>query len=215
MRLERGKYAVIPLEAGEARVWAEHPFLLAQSFVRPAVISYQTAMNYHNLTEQVPYTTYVASTAPHCDVEIQGARFRFVLQRPGRFFGHQVAWTGTAQATVTDLERTIVDAFDRPQYCGGFYESAKALLSALPKLDLSVIGAYARRLGNQTVLKRIGFILEALGLGDNAHLENWRKDLSRGWPLLDPHGPRSGTYSVKWRLVANVPVRELEAWKES
>jgi len=43
-RIERGKYLVIPLEAGTDRKWSEDSYLIATELVQPAAISYWSAI---------------------------------------------------------------------------------------------------------------------------------------------------------------------------
>lgn len=71
------------------------------------------------------------------------------------------------------------------------------------------------RLGHWAALKRIGFILEVLGLCATPDLSDWTADLSRVWPLLNPQGPRRGVCSSGLKVIMNVPVAELETWKGS
>lgn len=54
IRLERGKYLVVPLEAGEHRMWCEEPYLVASTLVHPAAIAYWTAIRHWGWTEQIP-----------------------------------------------------------------------------------------------------------------------------------------------------------------
>src|SRR2546422_10270042 len=61
-RLERGKYLVIPLEAGAERTWSEEPYLVASTLVHPAAIGYWTAIRHWNWTEQIPRVIYVQTT---------------------------------------------------------------------------------------------------------------------------------------------------------
>lgn len=61
-RIERGKYIVIPFEAGERRIWSEDSFLIANALIEPAVILYWTAVRHWNWTEQIPNVIYVQTT---------------------------------------------------------------------------------------------------------------------------------------------------------
>ena len=62
-RIEKGKYLIVPLEAGPDRTWTEDAFVIARHLVRPSMVAYWSALNYWNLTEQVPRVTYVQTTA--------------------------------------------------------------------------------------------------------------------------------------------------------
>lgn len=46
-RVERGKYRLLPLEAGPEVHWAEHEYLLAAALVSPYYLAYATALSYY------------------------------------------------------------------------------------------------------------------------------------------------------------------------
>ena len=62
-RIEKGKYLIVPLEAGPDRTWTEDAHVIAGHLVSPSMVSHWSALNYWNLTEQVPRVTYVQTTA--------------------------------------------------------------------------------------------------------------------------------------------------------
>ena len=59
-RLERGKYLILPLEAGMSGRYTEHEFIIAASLVTPYYIGFWTALNHYGYTEQFSATTFVA-----------------------------------------------------------------------------------------------------------------------------------------------------------
>ena len=58
--LRRGLYALSSTAPGVAPV---HEFEIAMALVQPAAISHWTALNYHGLTEQIPWKTFVLTTS--------------------------------------------------------------------------------------------------------------------------------------------------------
>ena len=61
-RIEKGKYLIVPLEAGPDRTWTGDAHVIAGHLVSPSMVSHWSALNYWNLTEQVPRVTYVQTT---------------------------------------------------------------------------------------------------------------------------------------------------------
>lgn len=61
-RIERGKYIIIPLEAGPEGLYTEHEFIIASFLVDPYAISYWSALNFYGFTEQIPRTVYISTT---------------------------------------------------------------------------------------------------------------------------------------------------------
>ena len=79
-RIEKGKYLIVPLEAGPDRTWTEDAHVIAGHLVSPGMVSYWSALNYWNLTEQVPRITYVQTTArkENRRPRVLGMQFRIV-----------------------------------------------------------------------------------------------------------------------------------------
>ena len=120
-RIEKGKYLIVPLEAGPDRTWTEDAHVMAGHLVSPAMGSYWSALNYWNLTEQVPRINYVQTTARKENRRPRGLgmQFRIVRVKPRKFFGSRGYRAGQFQVEVTDRERAIVDCLDRPDLSGG------------------------------------------------------------------------------------------------
>jgi predicted transcriptional regulator of viral defense system len=60
------------------------------------------------------------------------------------------------------------------------------------------------RLGNRTVFKRLGYIVEALGLDAPALVSACERRISAGISPLDPDSPPGGRRAMRWRLRVNV-----------
>ena len=196
-RIERGKYLIIPLESEKGR-YTLHEFVIASHLVRPSAIAYWSALHYHGLTEQIPITVFVQTTArkKKNQLEVFGVDYRIVRVKPEKFFGFKREWIEEIQVTVTDREKTLVDCLDRPEYAGGIVEVAKALENA--SLDRATLSRYARQIGNNAVVRRLGYLSERMGIPLNLPLPT-----SRNYLLLDPTMPRQGENDPRWRLVIN------------
>jgi predicted transcriptional regulator of viral defense system len=84
------------------------------------------------------------------------------------------------------------------------------------ELDKGRINSYVERMGNGTLLKRMGYLCEVLQLPNlGSSIEDWRRSLPEGMSLLDPSLPAAGRYNRRWRLRLNISERELTAWRES
>ncbi|MBI5741152.1 MAG: hypothetical protein HZA16_10585 [Nitrospirae bacterium] len=207
-RIRRGRFAVIPLSSGESRTPQLHEFIVAMELVSPAAIAYWSALNHHGMTEQLPRTVFVATDHPvrRHPGEVLGTNYRIVALRPVKFFGVVKDWIDEMPFMVTDREKTIVDGLDLPQYVGGVDEIAKALPAIWKQLDETKLRKYAVKIGNSAVAKRLGFLMEALGLGD---IEKLRKAvaLAPGFSPLDPTLPRKGKFNRRWGLLINTEIK--------
>ncbi|WP_148882910.1 type IV toxin-antitoxin system AbiEi family antitoxin domain-containing protein [Thermococcus aciditolerans] len=201
-RIYRGVYAVTPNPAQPPVV---DDFLLASLIVKPSAVAYWSALNYYGLTEQIPRTTFIQTPKKRGypgRISIGGRRFRVVTVRPHKFFGLTTIRRGGRNVSITDPEKTLIDCLDKPQYCGGIIEVMKALRNGA--FDKETLLAYAERMGSTTVLKRLGFLSERLGLDLEEEIKIPEKNL-RSFSLLDPTMPPDGRFDRRWGLRVNVP----------
>lgn len=208
-RIRRGQFAVIPLSSGKEHTAQLHEFLIAMQLVDPAAIAYWSALNHHGMTEQLPRTVYVATNHPvhKSRWETLGFSFKIISLAPKKFFGVIQDWMNEQPFRITDREKTIIDGLDLPQYVGGVGEIAKAIVATWAQLNEAKLRDYAGRIGNSAAAKRLGFLMEALRLGDP---ETLRKavPLASGFSPLDPALPRRGKYNRRWGLLVNAQIAE-------
>lgn len=199
-RIERGKYLIIPLASEKGR-YTLHEFVIASHLVQPAAIAYWSALHYHGLTEQIPATVFVQTTARKKNnrIEVFGVDYRIVRLKPEKFSGLRKEWIEEIPVAVTDREKTVIDCLDRPEYAGGIVEVAKALENA--SLNRESLSRYAQTIGNNAVVRRLGYLSERMGISLDLPPPTSRKYL-----LLDPTMPHQGENDPKWRLVVNAEV---------
>lgn len=216
-RLEKGKYLIIPLEAGPERTWTEDAHVIAHHLVKPGQVAYWSALHYWNLTEQMPRITFVQTTArkEKRSREILGMRFRIVRVKSRKFFGSYGYRVGEWTLRVTNREKTILDCVDRPDLGGGTGEVARALQAGDGDFDWDGMTTYLRRFGSGAAVKRLGFLAEMLELRYPPRrdtLEKWRGLLTTGLSKLDPSTPRKPhRIATRWRIEVNLPETGLRA----
>jgi len=197
-RIEKGKYLIIPLGARKGR-YTVNELIIGLQLVQPAVIAYWSALNYHGFTEQIPSTVFIQTTSRKKQqiIEIFGVKYRIVRVVQKKFFGAENVWIEDTAIKITDPEKTIVDCLDKPGYCGGIAETAKALHR---NLDIDRLKRYAVDIGNSAVIKRLGYICDKLGIRIDIQPEH----LSGNYPLLDPSMHGKGRLNRKWKLIENI-----------
>ena len=77
-------------------------------------------------------------------------------------------------------------------------------------MDWFKVHAYGRQMSNSAIIKRLGFLLELFELGNPDLLASMQDALGAGYSLLDTLFPAKGRYDSRWRLIVNVPERELK-----
>ncbi|MEA3397519.1 MAG: type IV toxin-antitoxin system AbiEi family antitoxin [Chloroflexota bacterium] len=214
--LDKGRYLIVPLAAGPERRFTIHEFRLAQHLAPEGYIAYWTALHHHGLTEQIPRDVWVATSRRRQPITLLGVTYTFVTLRSHKLFGAQTVWIEGQAVAIADLEKSVVDAFDHPEYCGGITEVAKALAVALEErgVDLARLTEYALRMQNGALLKRLGYLAERLSLPVGEYAARWRAVLSGGRALLDPGRPADGSTDARWRVHVNVSEAEIKGWRE-
>jgi len=216
-RMEKGRYLILPLEAGREGEWTEHEFIIASYLIQPYYIGFRSALNYYGYTEQVSRTVFIASTKRKLKsaLEISGVNYRFVYLAGGKFFGATEVLLDGHRVNISEREKTVVDCLDRLEYCGGVAEVAKALWYGGDEFDFAKMARYAQKNGNRAASQRLGYLMELLGFGTDEAIALLRQSLSNSYARLDTLAPPKGRYVERWKVLANVRGDELLQWKKA
>lgn len=212
MRLSKSKYLILPLEAGPEPKFTEHEFVIASHLVHPYYIGYWSALNYYGFTEQVPGTVFVATLKRKRGVSIAGVEYIFISLSRKKFFGYERRWIGSNPVVLSSKEKTLIDCLDHPEYCGELIEAVKGLWNAREEISFKTLFDYAKRIGNNAVLKRLGYLMELFELEPEL-VRKINKVLSKSYSPLDPTKPKKGRYNSKWKLLLNVSETDLTEWR--
>ncbi|MFH1101859.1 MAG: type IV toxin-antitoxin system AbiEi family antitoxin domain-containing protein [Methanobacteriota archaeon] len=203
-RIEKGKYMIIPLGAKKGTYTLDE-FVLGSILINPCIIAYWSALHYHGLTEQIPRTVFLQTTARKKKQEITvfGITYKIIRIKKEKIFGTENAWFEDKKITVTDKEKTIIDCLDKPHYSGGIIEIAKALTTK--DYDTKKLSIYAQQLTNTGVIRRLGYLCDTL------HIPITLPTIStRNYLMLDPTQPKTTITNAKWRLIINEDIEVLE-----
>ncbi len=204
-----GLYLPVPLDAARSGEWTEDPWLTVAKLFPDGYIGGWTACEHWGLTDQVFRELFVFSpTRLSRDLEVGGTPVKVKLVRPGRLFGIRTAWRRSVRVRVSDPTRTLVDLLDDPSVGGGIRHVADIVDSYLSgsHRDDDLLLEYSERLGNRTVFKRLGYLIETLGLTAPDLASACRTRMSAGVTLLDPSQGTHGPIVSRWRLRINADV---------
>ena len=211
-RIERGKYLVIPLEAGTERRWSEDSYLIANELVQPAAIAYWSALRHWNWTEQIPRIVYVQTTKrkKNSRLSVFNVQYEFVTVNQRKFYGHTKEWRGGKPVLITDREKTLIDCADDVERAGSIEELSKAAKAAASEISWQKLNDYIKQFPNRSVMKRLGFLFETLvsSLPREADkvLVEWQKQMSAGVVPLQLSGRKTGKIITRWRILVNAEV---------
>ena len=206
-RFRRGVYATIPLDAAEQADWRRDPWIVAHTIFHPCYIGGWSAAEHWGLTEQI-FTDIAVFSAG--DVRrrlhvIKGTRF-IVTPAPRKRMAHlKPAWRENVSVSVSSPAQTVIDILDKPRLGGGIRHAAQIVAEFFggEHRDEKDLIDYARTVGNRTVCKRLGFIIETLGLDGQESLKFCRKNVSAGYSRFDPGVRRKGRLLRRWNLEVN------------
>lgn len=208
LAIKGGLYAIVPLDIGVkgAESFIVHDFVVASYLVKPYYIGLWSALNYHGFSDQIPSSVFVCTTKAKKPVSVLNSKFVFVQLSKTKFAGIEKIKIEGREVNISDGNKTIVDCLDHSEHAGGIDEVARAIYFSHEELDFGKIRAFAVKTKNVAVFKRLGFILEAVGMFDKyqATFEGIR--LTEGYPALDKLGPRKGKYLEKWKLLVNLDI---------
>jgi predicted transcriptional regulator of viral defense system len=161
------------------------------------------------MTEQIPRIQFIQTTKRKRSLTIQGVEFQFINIAERYFFGISTRKIEDIPITVTDREKTIIDAASRPELSGGIFQLAQALKSSVNFIDWEKLNRYLVQWGGGVVAKRLGYLVETLSLpipDRVSTINHWQTMISKGISQLEPGSGRSGPVFTRWQLQINVPV---------
>lgn len=166
-RVRRGLYAPVPLTATPSDQVIEDPWTLVPGLFDPGYVGGVSAAHHWELTEQLFRTVFVCTARPvrRSQQAIQGIPFAVRHMAEEKIFGTRAVWRGRIKVQVSDLHRTLIDILDDPAMGGGIRNVADCLqvYFGRPEANIETLIAYADRLGNGAVFKRLGFLAERSG----------------------------------------------------
>ena len=125
-----------------------------------------------------------------------------------KFVGITTEGRGSYKFSITDIEKTIIDCFDLPQYSGGFAEFVRAFYNARLNKKKLLISAMA--VDNVSIFKRISYLSELFEMkGFKLFQKETRKRLKDKYTYLSPFSEKSGKYLSRWKLCLNVDEKTL------
>lgn len=212
--IEKGKYVLSPARSGIEGYWSESIYLIVDSLLEEYYVAFWSAMHYWDMTEQIPAALLVATTKRRGTVEYGGQMIKFVTISRSRFFGSIVQGLDGGEFKISSKEKTILDGLAYPQHCGGFPEVTKALWNSRDDLDWDTLLEFLEKLSISAVTRRLGYLLETLGIGADILSGLPREFIGYRW--LDPSSKKQvKAYSRRWGLKLNLTTEELLAWRGS
>lgn len=222
IRIRRQLFASIPLASrSNAESYSVDPYLIAGRISHDAVLSYHTAFDFHGISYSLFHQSTFMSQQKIRSFTFQQDKF-ICLSFPKALIKKNKIDTEVINVDreglnikVTSLERTLVDALDRPEYAGGWEEIWRST-EHIAILNFDKIIEYAILLDNASTIAKLGYFLEQHKEHfniDESFLKILEKNKPRGIHYLDRTKRESGKFIQRWNLM--VPNKIIQrAWEE-
>jgi predicted transcriptional regulator of viral defense system len=213
-RVRSGLYLAVPLDAARPGEWTEDPWLVALKAFAPCYIGGWSAAEHWGLTEQLFRDVVVVTSRQTRQRHhvLQDMPFLVTRRPPGAMdFGLHTVWRGQTKVPVSDASRTLIDVLDDPSIGGGIRHISAVIaeyLSSEHRNDELLI-EFGDRLGNRSVFKRLGWILEVQDV-EGPLLDACAERRSTGLTKLDPTVAAAGRIVRRWGLRVNVALHERQ-----
>ncbi len=187
--VERDKYTV-----------HRNPFLVASYLTWPSYISGWSAARHHNLTEQIVTSITVITLRKRSRKRINflGTPIEFVNTNEKYFFGYGRTDVDGFPVFIAEPEKSLIDGLlFRKISVPEVFEMIKKNKG---KLNYNKLVWLTSRIGSRSLAKRVGFLLEKLGIG----CKGLEKYISLPYiPLESGAGGEYGK-NEKWKIIENV-----------
>ncbi|MHA1784630.1 MAG: type IV toxin-antitoxin system AbiEi family antitoxin domain-containing protein [Candidatus Helarchaeota archaeon] len=167
-------------------------FLIASNLTYPSYISFWSASYFLGYTEQIVNTIQIATRMKKKLINFENYKIRFIPMR--NFFGYKKLTTNEGDIFIVENEKLVIDLFLRPRESGNFIEIIKIFKNA--KFSERKIMDYLKKVGKQTIIKRVGFLIEKYkGIDLSSSF-----DLDRNYIYLNPFSNEAKNVDKKWRV---------------
>ena len=202
--VKRGVYIFSPLEAGPSGMGIDEMLIPPLYFSKNNYyIGYSTMFNYYGFTEQLFQTVYVPNTFFAKEKIIYGIKFKFLKIPGNRMYGLKKIRVKDTEVIVSDKERTLIDLLYFCKPVGGIKVASEIFKKTIDEKQCNIkkVISYTCKFQNVTLRKRVGIILEELGI-DESLLRPLAKTIKKT-AISSLDKSRKGTINKRWRVIVN------------
>lgn len=191
IRVKRGLYAISDL-SNRGFLTLSHS-LVANLLVRDSYVSFESALAYHSMFDQLTDKTISISRVQYKSVRLQSVEYSFVKVMDKWFFGWQEVNIDNKTVRMATAEKALIDMiqFHKSKYTVDLVMEKLSLYKG--SLDLQKMTEYLGKM-SLTTIKTFGFMFDLLGI-DSSDLYNQVGLKGTHWMLS--HDTK---FNAKWRL---------------
>lgn len=193
IRLKRGLYAISDLS--NRGFLSLSPYVVANLLVENSYVSFESALNYHGLFDQLINKVISVTTVEFRNtIELNSTEYSFVKIQEKWFFGWEIATIDNKEVRIATAEKALIDMiqFHKSKY------SVDLLIEKLrdnkDSLSLDKLQEYLEKM-SATTIKIFGFVFDLLGIDSVKLQEMLKNKQGTDWMLADDK-----KFNAKWRL---------------
>lgn len=211
-RIKRGLYISVPLGTINPQEYKEHPWIVANRVFEPCYIGGWSAAEHWEFTDQIFNSIMVVTLRKlkSTKINIQGTDYLIKTVKEKYFGKTKPVWVENIKVAVSEPLQTVVDILHDPYIGGGMRNIADMVheyFNSSYRNDDELL-KYIDCKNNQTIYKRLGYIIEVLGIDAENLKSLCEKRKSLGYSLLDPTVEARGSFNSKWNLRINVGINK-------
>ena len=192
MRIRRGLYAIS--DFSNRGFLSLSPYLVANLLVPESYVSFESALAYHGMFDQLTSTVISISKKQYKTVQLNATEYTFVHAKDRFFFGWQEVTIDGKMARIATAEKALIDIihFHKSKY------SIDVVIEKLQEyrdsLDIETLCECVSRMSTTTI-KIFGFILDLLHIDSGILYDSIKTKHSTHWMLV---GDKK--FNARWRL---------------
>ena len=210
-RIKQGLYIVVPLGTTNPQEYKEHPWIVANRVFAPCYIGGWSAAEYWKFTDQIFNSVVVITSRKlkNTNIKIQGTDYVIKCINKKYFKNQKSVWFENVKIFISDPLQTIADILDTPYIGGGIRHVADIIQEYFNSTYVNddQLYKYIEQKNNKTIYKRLGFLIDTMGISAENLKTICKQNISKGYSLLDPRVKAQGVFNSKWNLRINVRIR--------
>jgi predicted transcriptional regulator of viral defense system len=198
-RVEKGKYFLNSMFFSEAH----HPFLLPPLVIERYFISFHSLLSFYNLIPEPIDTIYVCTPNRKRNLSFHGYKYKFFSIKEENYFGYEEIEIQNHKVKVAQMEMLLINCLQQEEYAGGMKKISEVFAKCRERIDRNRLINYALKIGNQSLMRRLGYIMDKADMKESKTLE---KNIGnfRAVNLSTISAERIVRTDKKWKLNINV-----------
>lgn len=194
VRLKKSLYYISSLESrGYAGV---SQFVVAQFLDQSSYISFEAALQYHGMFDQLLGTVRSATTGKNKKFVFQNTTYTFIHTQQKHFFGFTEEYQENQKIRVAEAEKALIDLLHFRRHINDIDIVLEKLREHQSELDMEKLMLFAQK-DTLTVARIVGFLLDVCGV--NTEILHAVVRDKKGFSSMTSQREKSH-YSARWKL---------------